>query len=31
MIKYFKTQQMLTCINEEELQKALLLTKEIFQ
>lgn len=31
MIEYFKTQQILSYINEEELQKALLLTKEIFQ
>lgn len=31
MIEYFKTQQILSYIDEEELQKALLLTKEIFQ
>jgi hydroxymethylglutaryl-CoA lyase len=31
MIEYFKTQQILSDIDEEELQKALLLTKEIFQ
>lgn len=31
MIDYFKTKKILSYINEEELQKALLLTKEIFQ
>ena len=31
MIEYFKTQQILSDIDEEELQEALLLTKEIFQ
>lgn len=31
MIEYFKTQQILSYLDEEELQKALLLTKEIFQ
>ena len=31
MIEYFKTQQILSYIDDEELQKALLLTKEIFQ